>query len=359
MKAGYKLSGGLFLLAGLSLLMSFALKTNPGREKAAKPKRILLTENKAEKRVDISIDGQPFTSYIYPDNLKKPVLYPLRTAQGTLITRGWPLQPRPGERVDHPHHVGLWFNYGDVNGYDFWNNSTTIDPGNRSPFGTIVHQEVNKLVSGNKKGELEVTSNWQKPDGTVLLQENTHYIFSGAGNTRIIDRITTLTAQQEDVLFKDNKEGLVALRVSRELEHPSTQPEIFTDASGHPTLLPQMNTEGITGLYRSSEGKEGHAVWGTRAKWVNLMGKIGSEPIALVLMDHPDNIGYPAYWHARGYGLFGANNLGYYAMSNGKEVLNYKLQAGKSVTFRHRVLIHTGSTLPDNQVNKAYNQFSE
>ncbi|PIQ20605.1 MAG: hypothetical protein COW65_14010, partial [Cytophagales bacterium CG18_big_fil_WC_8_21_14_2_50_42_9] len=93
MKAGYKLSGGLFLLAGLSLLMSFALKTNPGREKAAKPKRILLTENKAEKRVDISIDGQPFTSYIYPDNLKKPVLYPLRTAQGTLITRGWPLQP--------------------------------------------------------------------------------------------------------------------------------------------------------------------------------------------------------------------------------------------------------------------------
>jgi len=217
MKAFLKLSGCLFLLAGLGAIMSFALKINAGQEIAGKPKRFLIKENKPEKRIDISIDGQLFTSYIYPDDLKKPVLYPLRTAQGTIITRGWPLQPRPGERVDHPHHVGLWFNYGDVNGYDFWNNSTAVEPGQRGLFGTIVHQRVNKIESGNKEAKLEVASNWQKPDGTVLLQENTQFIFSGTGAARIIDRITTLTAQQEDVLFRDNKEGLIAIRVAREL----------------------------------------------------------------------------------------------------------------------------------------------
>ena len=42
-------------------------------------------------------------------------------------SRGFPLEPRPGERVDHPHpQRGSWLNYGSVNGVDFWNNSTVV-----------------------------------------------------------------------------------------------------------------------------------------------------------------------------------------------------------------------------------------
>src|ERR1700746_2590271 len=75
---------------------------------------IAVVPNEAARRVDISVDGKPFTSYIWPTTLKKPVLYPLRTAKGTIVTRGFPLEPRPGERTDHPHHAGLWFNYENV-----------------------------------------------------------------------------------------------------------------------------------------------------------------------------------------------------------------------------------------------------
>ena len=53
-----------------------------------------ITVNESARRVDVTIDGKPFTSYIWPGTLKKPVLYPLRTAQGTPITRGFPLDPR-------------------------------------------------------------------------------------------------------------------------------------------------------------------------------------------------------------------------------------------------------------------------
>ena len=60
--------------------------------------RISVTVNEQARRVDISIDGQPFTSYIWPDKIAKPVLYPLRSAKDTLVTRGYPLEPRPGER---------------------------------------------------------------------------------------------------------------------------------------------------------------------------------------------------------------------------------------------------------------------
>lgn len=323
-----------------------------------KTERFTITENKVGKRIDISIDGKPFTSYIYPDVLMKPVLYPLRTSQGTLITRGWPMDPRPGERVDHPHHVGLWFNYGDVNGLDFWNNSTDIPADKKSGFGTIKHRAVSKMKNGNNSAELEVTMDWQKPDGTKLLSEETKFIFSEAGTMRTIERITTLKALGEDVSFKDSKEGLLGIRLARELEHPSKKAEMFTDAAGKITNVAKLNNEGITGKYRSSEGKEGDDVWGTRGNWVNLNSNIGGEPVSLVILDHPKNIGYPTYWHARGYGMFAANPLGQKEMSAGKDVLNFKLPAGQSVTFRYKVLIHSGSNLSDDQVKTEFNRFA-
>lgn len=327
--------------------------TASGQNKA---KRFQLTEDKQGKRIDVTVDGKAFTSYIYPDEVKKPVLYPIRTSKGTTITRGWPLAPREGERVDHPHHVGLWFNYGDVNGYDFWNNSNDVGD-HKGPFGTIRHRSVDKMTSGNDKAELEVSAAWQKPDGTAMMLEKTKYVFSGEGDTRVIDRITTLKALGEDVLFQDNKEGLIAIRLARALEHPSKSPEIFTDASGKATPVPQMKNEGITGLYQSSEGIKGDDVWGTRAGWVSVNGKIGQEPVTVVIMDNPQNIGYPTYWHARGYGLFAANPLGQKVMSNGAEELNFKLPAGESVTFRHRVVVHSGDNLTPEQVKTRYQQY--
>jgi len=346
-----------WFLAGL--MGSFSAGLPAGAQTKAAPKaRFVLTENKAAKRVEVTVDGKPFTSYIYPEVLKKPVLYPLRTSKGTLITRGWPLDPRPGERVDHPHHVGLWFNYGDVNGLDFWNNSEDIPEEKRQAYGTIRHRQVTKMTSGKDQGELAVRMDWLKPDGTALLREDTRFVFSGTGNTRSIERITQLTALEEDVSFQDNKEGVIGIRLARELEHASTKPVILTDASGKATPVARMNNQGVSGKYRSSEGKEGDEVWGTRGRWVNLSGQIGAERVSLVLLDHPGNVGHPTYWHARGYGLFAANPLGQKEFSKGKEVLGYKLPAGKSVTFRYKVLIYSGGTLSDEQVNAAYQQFA-
>lgn len=273
-----------------------------------------------------------------------------------MITRGWPLDPRPGERVDHPHHVGLWFNYGDVNGHDFWNNSNDTQ-GHKGPFGIIRHNKINKFTNG-KKAELAVTMDWQKPDGSNLLREDTRFVFSGNKETYSIDRITTLTALKEDVSFTDNKEGMIAIRLARELEHPSDKAEVFTDASGKATAVPQINNKGVTGKYISSEGKTGDDVWGTRANWVNLNGRIGQENISLVILDNPKNTGFPTYWHARGYGLFAANPLGQQAFNTSGPKLDFKLAAGKSVTFRHRILVHSGDHYTNEQVDAAFQKFS-
>ncbi|QJW88852.1 PmoA family protein [Spirosoma taeanense] len=326
----------------------------------AQTNAIKITHDEARKRVDVTVDGKPFTAYIYPGPtvLKKPVLYPILSAGGNPITRGWPLDPRPGERVDHPHHVGMWFNYGDVNGHDFWNNSTDIGPEHKGPFGTIVHTGITSTKNGKGQGELVVTADWLDKDGNVMLQETTTFQFRADANSRTIDRITSLKAGPKDVVFKDNKEGMIAVRMARQLEMPSTKPEVFTDAQGVATKVPAMNNAGVTGMYHSSEGVEGDAVWGTRGRWVNLTGTLGSEPVSVVLIDHPQNVGYPTYWHARGYGLFAANPLGPSVLSSGKApAMNYTLPSGKSVTFRYRLLIASGN-MPEAAINQRLSDFS-
>src|SRR5688572_6546766 len=142
---------------------------------AAQAPRVEITPNEAERRVDVTIDGKPFTSYIFPTTLKKPTLYPIVTAKGATITRGFP--PRQGERVDHPHHVGLWFNHGDVNGFDFWNNSDAIKPDQAKKYGTIVHRKIGQVQSGAGQGELNVEMDWIAGDGVTVLRENTKFIF--------------------------------------------------------------------------------------------------------------------------------------------------------------------------------------
>jgi hypothetical protein len=319
--------------------------------------RVEVVRRDAERRVDVLVDGEPFTSYRWPSAIRKPTLHPIRTATGRAITRGFPIDPVPGERVDHPHHVGLWFNYGDVNGLDFWNNSDAVAPADAPTMGTVVHRAIRTVESGAGVGALEVTSEWVDHQGTVLLREDTRFEFRGTANSRAIDRITTLTALDGPVRFRDNKEGVLGLRVTRALEHPADRPELFTDAQGRPTAVPVLDNAGVTGRYRSSEGREGDAVWGTRGRWTMLTGVVQGEPVTVAIVDHPRNVGFPTYWHARGYGLFAANPLGQKALSDGREELNFALAPGASTTFRHRVLVVSGAATPA-RIEEEYRRFA-
>ena len=319
--------------------------------------RLDVTAHPSDRRVEVLVDGQPFTAYIWPERLAKPVLYPIRSAAGTLVTRGFPLEPRAGERVDHPHHVGFWFNHGDVNGVDFWNNSETLKPEERARMGSIRQVAIESAKGGSGHGELKVAVDWVMPDGSAAIREQTAFGFGAGAGRRSIDRDTTLTANARRVVFSDNKEGTLGLRVTRALEEPSKEPLVFTDASGKPTAVPAMDNATANGTYTSSEGVTGAAVWGTRARWVALSGRVAGEDVVLLMLDHPKNPGYPSYWHARGYGLFAANPLGAKVFSNGKEQLNLAIEPGRSVRFQHRLLILSGPFSAD-RAEAAWNEFA-
>ncbi len=317
--------------------------------------KINFTRDDSNKKVDVRIDGDLFTSYVFDEKTPKPVLYPIITKSGKTVTRGFPYSPRANERVDHPHHVGLWFNYGDVNGLDFWNNSYAIPEQDKNKYGTIYPETI--VESNDLDGTLTVRALWRSPQNVDLLQESTVFKFGEQGNTRVIDRTTTLRALQE-VLFKDNKEGLLGLRVTRELEIPSDEPAVYTDAAGNTTMVEALNNTGVNGDYLSSGGLRGNAVWGTRNDWVRLQGVIEGDTVAIAILDQKENVGYPTYWHARGYGLFAANPLGQAVFSEGKESLNFTLKKSDSVTFKYRILIHNGSELRPEAIARSFADFN-
>lgn len=337
-------------IAALAVVAA-AMLTSTHQLKAARTSGVQVVADEANRRVDITIDGQPFTSYLWPTTLKKPVLYPLITDEGITVTRGYPLEPRPHERVDHPHHAGMWFNYGNVNGFDFWNNSDAIKPEDRAKMGTILQTKIVSAKSGADRGELVVDSVWVTGKGDRILDQTTRYIFSRRPRARVIDEVITLKALDRAV-FNDDKEGVLGIRVAHWLESPDEKGGVFLDANGRPTKVDAADTTEATGVYLTSEGVKGGAVWSTRGRWCSLTGHDPqAHTVTIAILDHPLNPGYPTYWHARGYGLFAANPLGRSIFDPKQAAFNYTLEKGQTATFRYRVLLisHEATTESLNQ----------
>lgn len=353
-----KLSSLSIMILAVIFSVSCGTQSNKQVQKEQSPK-ISFVEDSTLNKIDILIDGNLFTSYQWPDNVFKPILYPILTSAGTEITRGFPIVPRTGERTDHLHQVGMWLTYGNVGGNDFWGNGSQGLGIKNTNGGVIQHLGVEKISVGVGEGLLVTSESWLDSLGKELLKEHTEYHFIAKGSTRIIDRITTLTACDNDVSMPDTKEGMFGIRVARQLELPSTDEITLYSADGHPTKVKAMANEGISGNYLSSEGTTGLDVWGTRAKWMDLYGNVEGEKISLVLCDHPKNQNYPTYWHARGYGLFSANPLGVKDFTQGKEELDFSIPAGLSTSFRYRVIVSSGSHLTEAEINAYADDFAK
>jgi hypothetical protein len=268
-------------------------------------------------RITVDIDGQPFTTFYYGGETMKPYLHPLRSATGKVVTRQYPMETVAGETRDHPHHQGLWFTHGDVNGLDFWGN---VKPGPKT--GRVVVDKASGR-SGKNSGSISFEGRWLDPNNKPLLKETRTMTFRADGNNRIVDFDATLTALSEPVKFGDTKEGTFAIRIADALSEKS-KGGVLKNATG---------------------GESMKSVWGKPSPWVDYSGKLDGEELGIAILDHPSNPKHPAHWHARDYGLFAVNIFGehdYYA--DKQRDASITLQPGKSMRFRYRVVIHPGDT---------------
>lgn len=298
---------------------------------------IRLIPRELETRIDVEVDGKLFTSYRWDEKIRRPVLFPVMSASGGYITRGFPIETRDGETIGHPHQVGVSFSYGNVNGIDFWNNSPFRTEKELEHMGRIVQKKILEMKSGIGIGELTTTSAWVHPNGTTLLLETTKYTFHAKGSRRWIDRETVLTANDQDIVFGDSKEGLFAIHLATELEQAGQLPVKVTSATG--VISDETTGERFTGKYFNSDSLTGDKIWGTVGKWAAATGKVGKDDVTVAVFDSPKNHNFPSYMMVRAYGLLAVNPFGQKQFDATKEERRFTLTSKRSITFWHRLVI--------------------
>jgi hypothetical protein len=272
-------------------------------------------------KIAVTIDGKPFGDLIYGGDTGKPYFWPLRSASGKLITREWPMENVPaekGEKHDHPHQRGLWFAHDEVNGFHYWMSDPLNKPDPK--MGRIVMDKVLSVKSGKNMGSFSAIFDWNDPSGKTIITEHRTMVFHEDPQLRIIDVDIALTPK-EKVVFGDTKEGTFGIR-----------------------LNPQLEEQGHTGHIVNASGAQGEKnVWGKPSPWVDYYGTIDGEPVGIAIFDDPRNPRHPETWHVRGYGLFAANPFGLSEFTHDKSKNgDMTFDAGKTVTFRYRVVIHPG-----------------
>ncbi len=335
----------------ITVLLFFVIFTNLSHSQQSGVE-VKPTSKEATGDIVITVNGKPFTSFISEIrtlSIGKPIFWPIYSAKGTIVTRGYPLVTHiPNEQDDHPHHTGLFFTYGVMTAggllMDTWGGGARGD--------RIRPIEIKEYKSGKEYGLLETVSLWESAELGPVLEQTQKNIFRYDENSRIIDFDITLKAIKVPVIFEDTKEGSIGIRVHHDITEGVTR-KTFVDAEVKKAESKLLGS----GEYINAEGlKTESNVWGKRSKWMALRGKIGDEPIVIAIMFKPDSHNSPPFWHARGYGLFCANPLGGRAeYSNGKEPpLITSMKPGDSIKLNYRVLIYSGELTKedlDNQYN--------
>ena len=302
----------LFVLA--SLLAPVAIH-------AASDNAVKLT--RADGRVRVEIGGKLFTEYMFKD-VPRPFFYPVLAADGTEMTRNFPMKKGiPGEVEDHPHHRSLWFTHGNVNGVDFWAEGGTNK-------GKIVNESVEQSMKGGA-GVIKSRNKWVAADGAVQVTDETTVTIRGVPDGRILDYEVTLKAPAgKPAVFGDTKEGSMAIRL----------PLWMTPSHGQGKA---KKHEG-KGTIINDSGQLNDDTWGKKSTWVDYHAPKDGKVYGVAMFDHPKNPRHPTWWHVRSYALFAANPFGKHDFEklSDPKAGDLTIPAGQSVTFRWRMYFHMG-----------------
>ncbi len=278
----------------------------------------------SETGIRVLHDGKLATQYLIEGPC--PILWPLLAADGTKMTRDFPMSDEtPGEKKDHPHHRSLWFTHGEVNGTDFWHKG-----------GKVVHQQFTRLESGSQ-AVIGSTSLWIRNDGEKVLTERRRMTFGAKEDIRWVDVDLVLAADFGDVHFGDTKEGTFAVRVAESMKVD----------------------KGTGGKIVNSDGNSNLLAWGKPAAWVNYTGPIGDGTYGIAMFCHPSSFNFPNRWHVRTYGLFAANPFGNSSFTGSSEAGDgVRLKQSEELRLCYRVVLHLGINEKE-QLDQLYQEFAE
>jgi hypothetical protein len=190
---------------------------------------------------------------------------------------------------------------------------------------------------------------WEDKEHQPMMKEKrTVRFFAFPDGNRGVDLTSVYSAIDKPVKFGDTKEaGLCSVRLASSI---SADP-ILTLSTGATST---QNADKA----KKQPGDENN-VWGKQADWCDESGKINGKEYGVAILNHPSNP-LPAKWHARRYGLVGANNIGAseFDKKDPHVYTPFTIEPGKPVTFRYRVVVHAGDAKAADLPEK-YKEFKE
>ena len=250
-------------------------------------------------QVSFQAYGKELTRYHFGAELNRPFLYPVIGPAGWSLTRmGHPHDPQ-----SHSHHNSVWISHNDVDGVSFWSDSGE---------GKIRHKRIIRLDEDWEQASIATENEWVTKEGKVLLNE-TRQVTAMLGDSYdwlvIID--LELKAADKAVTLGKTPFGMIGVRMAKTIG---------------------VNDGG--GRIRNSEGgvNEKEILW-KRAKWVDYSGPVKDEENieGITLFDHPDNPGFPCYFHVRNDGWMGSSLT--FAGPR-------KIEPGKPLRLRYGLFVH-------------------
>jgi len=282
-----------------------------------------------DNQIAVSVNGKPFTALQKGKDANKPYLYPLFTASGKRVVRGFPLEKIAGEPTDHPHQRGIWMGFENVSGNNIWE----LDPADKHPHaGAIQFQKVMETHNGEKSGGFTVAAQWINQDGKPIIDETLNLTFYAEPVQQRVFDIDLRLRGIKLATFEDSRDGIIGIRLA----------PAFDESAGGKVV----NADGVQGT---------KLIEATHAPWVDWQSDLDGEKVGVTIMDSPKNRRAPTTWICRPVGLLFANPFAQRYYDKSRENGSLSLQPGDELRLRYRVLIHSAGT----DVSAAYKEFSE
>ena len=254
---------------------------------------------KVGSKINVTIDGKYFTSYIFSSDEKYPFFYPVNGP----LSGGSVTSMRNGE---YPHHSSLFFGCDRVNEGNYWQEGLER--------GRIISVNAEILEEGGDTVVISDECIWSRPGAVSPVKDQRKItITAPSANVRQLDFEITME-MLTDIRIQKTNHSLFSARMAADLS-----------VKNGGTMI---NAEGVKGEKET---------FGKPSPWIDFYGKRGDFIEGLAIMQHPANPWYPSPWFTRDYGFISPTPM--YWPQNGVDTF---MKKGETLRLRYRVLVHGG-----------------
>lgn len=255
---------------------------------------------KVGSKINITIDGKFFTSYIFSDDEKYPFFYPVNGP----LSGGSVTSMRNGV---YPHHTSLFFGCDMVNGGNYWQEGLER--------GRIISVNAEIKKEGGDTVIISDECIWSRPGALSPVKDTRKIIITAPSKDKNFIDVEITMEMLMDVTIRKTNHSLFSARMAADLA-----------VTNGGTMI---NAEGAKGEKET---------FGKGSPWIDFSGKRGAVTEGLAILQHPANPWYPSPWFTRDYGFISPTPM--YWPQNEKDTF---MKKGTQLLLRYRVIVHGGT----------------